>query len=498
MQFELTTTDLSSPIATDCWVIPVFEKQPLPTITQAVDNLSNNALSRRIKAGDVTGKRNSSVMLYDVPGIPSERVLLIGCGDQPSLKPHQFCELIKSIAPILLQTNAKTAMLVLADIDVSDRDEVWKLKQVVQALRHKAYRFEGLKSQSKAEPIVLERLYLALEETIHPNHTAALKLAMATADGQDFCRDLGNSPANICTPTYLAETAVQLSQRFPNLRAQVLEEADMQTLGMNAFLSVSRGSRQPAKLIILEYCGGENSAAPIVLVGKGVTFDSGGISLKPALNMEHMKYDMAGAASVMGALLAVATAELPVNLTVVVPATENLPDGQASKPGDIVTSLSGQTIEIINTDAEGRLILCDALTYCERFKPAVVIDVATLTGAMLVSLGHQLSGVFTEDEALASELIQAGETSEDRMWRLPLEASYQSMIDSDYADMMNSAGRFAGSITAACFLSRFTKAYRWAHLDVAGTAMGDGKKNTATARPVPALVQFIVDQLAHS
>ena len=320
---------------------------------------------------------------------------------------------------------------------------------------------------------------------------AALKEAVATADGAALARTLGNLPPNICTPSYLAEEAKKLARQF-KLGLQVLERREMEKLGMGALLSVTRGSHQPPKLIVLRYQGAAKSKKPVVLVGKGITFDTGGISLKPAAEMDEMKYDMAGAASVLGALRALAGMKAPVNAIAVVPACENMPGGGASRPGDVVTTLSGQTVEILNTDAEGRLILCDALSYTERMQPDVVVDVATLTGACVIALGHVATGMFANDQRLADELRAAGEEAWDRVWQMPLWDDYQEQLRSNFADMANIGGRPAGSVTAACFLSRFTKKLRWAHLDIAGTAWKSGREKGSTARPVPLLVRFVL------
>jgi len=314
------------------------------------------------------------------------------------------------------------------------------------------------------------------------------------AAGVSLAKDLGNLPGNICTPEYLAGQARSLGRRSPNLHVRVLTEQQMKTLGMGALLSVSRGSRQPAKLIVMEYRGGKTGEKPVVLVGKGLTFDAGGISLKPAAAMDEMKYDMCGGASVLGTLTACTQLQLPINVIGLVPASENLPDGDANKPGDIVTSMSGQTIEVLNTDAEGRLILCDTLTYAERYKPAAVIDIATLTGACVVALGAPASGLMSNDDALADEVLAAGLNAGDRAWRLPLWDDYQEQLDSNFADMANIGGKGAGAITAACFLSRFTKKYRWAHLDIAGSAWKTGPEKGATGRPVPLLTQFLLER----
>ena len=325
------------------------------------------------------------------------------------------------------------------------------------------------------------------------NGITEISKGVAIANGMALARELGDLPPNICTPTYIAERAQLLASTY-KLKCEVLEESDMEALGMNSLLSVSLGSSQPAKLISLNYSNG-GKEDPIVLVGKGVTFDSGGISLKPGSGMDEMKYDMCGAASVLGTMSAVAEMGLKVNLTVVVPTVENMPAHNASRPGDVVKSMSGQTIEILNTDAEGRLILCDALTYCEKFNPKVVIDVATLTGAVIVALGKHHSGVMSNDQNLADSLKVSGISSMDTVWQLPLDDEYDELLKSNFADMANIGGREAGTVTAACFLARYTKNYSWAHIDIAGTAWLGGSKKGATGRPVPLLTQYVMDQV---
>jgi leucyl aminopeptidase len=321
--------------------------------------------------------------------------------------------------------------------------------------------------------------------------SAGLEEGLAIAHGVSLAKDLGNLPPNVCTPTYLADQARELAKRY-RMKATVLEAEDMEKLGMGALLSVARGSAQPPKLIVLEHRGGAKAQKPVALVGKGITFDTGGISLKPASEMDEMKFDMCGAASVLGTLKAVGEMRLPINVVGVIPTTENMPGGRATKPGDIVTTMSGQTVEILNTDAEGRLILCDALTYASRFEPAAVIDIATLTGACVIALGHVASGLYANDEALAKEVLAAADAAFDRAWHLPLWDDYQEQLKSNFADFANIGGRPAGSVTAACFLARFTKKFRWAHLDIAGTAWKSGREKGATGRPVPLLTQFLL------
>lgn len=361
------------------------------------------------------------------------------------------------------------------------------------SLTQAAYAYDAFKSKKNNH--LLQHIHLIAKNTTLD--TQQLDLISAINQGQNYARDLGNCPGNICFPAYLADEAVALAAEYPNLlKVTVLEEAEQKALGMNAFLAVSQGSDRPGRVITLEYRS-DLADAPIVLVGKGVTFDTGGISLKPGLGMDEMKYDMCGAASVLGTLRALCQAQLPIHVVGAIAAAENMPSGHATRPGDIVTTMSGQTVEILNTDAEGRLVLCDTLTYVKRFNPALVIDIATLTGACVVALGKVLSGLFSPDDELAAEICQAGEQSYDRVWRLPVTDDYQDLLNSNFADIGNigNGGPQAGSITAACFLERFTKDYRWAHLDVAGTAWLSGAAKGATGRPVPLLMQFIANRV---
>jgi leucyl aminopeptidase len=348
-----------------------------------------------------------------------------------------------------------------------------------------------MKSKSEGPEPALRRLALNVDRAALKRAGAGLEQGLAVAHGMSLARDLGNLPPNVCTPTYLAEQARELAKRY-RMKVTVLERADMERLGMHTLLSVAQGSAQPPKFITLEHRGGPKSMKPVALVGKGITFDTGGISLKPSGEMDEMKFDMCGAASVLGAMKAVGEMKLPVNVVGAIPTTENMPGGRATRPGDIVTSLSGQTVEILNTDAEGRLILCDALTYVERFRPAAVIDIATLTGACVIALGHVATGLFANDPGLAREIAAAGDTAQDRVWPMPLWEDYQEQLKSNFADFANIGGRPAGAVTAACFLARFTKQYKWAHLDIAGTAWKSGKEKGATGRPVPLLTQFLI------
>jgi leucyl aminopeptidase len=380
-------------------------------------------------------------------------------------------------------------------LNIRGRDYPWKIKQAVEKTAHSLYQFSEFKSMKKSDNKALRKMtFAAPSRGDLPAGELALQRGRAVADGVKLARDLANRPANVCTPTHLAEQALQLARRYPAIKTKVMDADAMRKLGMHSLLSVAQGSHQPPKLIVLEYKLGRDPEKSIVLIGKGITFDTGGISIKPAAAMDEMKFDMCGAASVLGTLAAVAELDLPVRLVGVVPATENMPGGAATKPGDIFKSMSGQTIEVLNTDAEGRLILCDAITYSERYHPDAVIDIATLTGACVIALGKHATGLLSNYNPLANDLLRAGENSGDRAWQLPLWDEYQKQLESPFADMANVGGREAGTITAACFLSKFAKKMKWAHLDIAGTAWTTGKDKGATGRPVPLLTQFILDR----
>ncbi len=474
-----------------CVVVGVFETRKLSQAADAIDLHSRGYLSGILRSGDMDGKLGATLLLQKVPEIPAERVLLVGLGKEREFRDKEYRTAFRAAIKALWDTGAADATVYLSELPVKRRDVAWNVEQGVIAALDATYRFEQLKSKPDETKRHLRRLTLAVsrrgELTVGE---AALKQGLAIADGMALAKNLGNLPGNICTPAYLAQQAQDLATTH-RLKIEVLEQADMEKLGMGSLLSVARGSRQPPKLIVLQYAGADAGHKPTVLVGKGITFDAGGISLKPPAEMDEMKYDMSGAASVLGTLKAVAELALPLNLVGIIPACENLPDGNANKPGDIVTSMSGQTIEVLNTDAEGRLILCDALTYAERFEPAAVVDIATLTGACVIALGHVASGLLANNDALARELLHAGEEACDRAWHLPLWDDYQEQLKSNFADMANIGGRAGGTITAACFLSRFAKKYHWAHLDIAGTAWKSGKEKGSTGRPVPLLVHFL-------
>jgi leucyl aminopeptidase len=472
---------------TGCLVLGVYQEKELSAPARRADQAAKGAL--RAALPDLAGKAGATLLLRDVRGLAAERVLLVSLGARKEFAESAYREAVRGAAHALRETGAKSAALFLVDLKVGSRTVSWNVRHAALGLREAFYRFDQLKSQKKAAAPALAEVVLPLGSTAQL--AQALAEAVATADGSDLAKTLGNLPPNLCTPTYLAEEARKLARQY-KLGVEVLERKDMEKLGMGALLAVAGGSRQPPKFIVLRYAGGAKSRRPVVLVGKGITFDTGGISLKPAGEMDEMKYDMSGAGSVIGALRALAGMRAPVNVIGVIPATENMPGGQATRPGDVVKTMSGQTVEILNTDAEGRLILCDALTYAERFNPDVVIDVATLTGACVIALGNVASGLFSNDDRLAEEVREAADDAWDRVWRMPIWDDYQEQLRSNFADMANIGGRPGGSITAACYLSRFAKKLRWAHLDIAGTAWRGGREKGSTGRPVPLLVRFVM------
>jgi leucyl aminopeptidase len=469
---------------TGCVVVGVHQGGELTPAARRLDESSKGALKRALS--DISGRTGSTLLLRALPGVAAERVLLVGLGDKP-LTEAAYRDAVRAAANALKELGAKDAALFLVDTKVGSRHLTWNVRHAVLGVRDALYRFEQLKSAKKNPPPTLAHVVLPLSSKAELR--SALDEASATADGSALARTLGNLPPNICTPSYLAAEAGKLAREF-KLELDVLERKDMEKLGMGALLSVARGSHQAPKLIVLKYAGKAKGQRPLALVGKGITFDTGGISLKPAGEMDEMKFDMSGAASVLGTIRALAGMKAPVNVIGVVPACENMPGGAATKPGDIVTTLSGQTVEILNTDAEGRLILCDALSYTERFKPDAVVDIATLTGACVVALGNVASGLFSNDDKLADEVRAAADDAWDRVWHLPLWEDYQEQLRSNFADFANIGGRPAGAVTAACFLARFTKKMRWAHLDIAGTAWKSGRDKGSTGRPVPLLVRF--------
>ena len=482
-----------------CLVVGIYEDHSLSVTAALVNAASSGHLQRILKRGDIAGKTGETLLLHDVPNIKAERVLLVGLGPVDAGDGARFVKIAAATITALHNTGSKSVLCCLGEAPAGDKNLYWKTRRLVEQFYAGLYQFNAMRGTSTAKAINLTQVDLLLaDKTDNKDTKRGIKDGNAIAAGTALAKDLGNMPANICTPTYLANTAKGLAKDYASVTTQILEEAEMKKLGMGSLLSVSQGSAEPAKLIVMHHKGGKAKEAPHVLVGKGITFDICGISLKPPATMYEMIYDMCGAAAVLGTMRTVAELNLPINVICVIAAAENMPSGTASRPGDIVKTMSGQTVEILNTDAEGRLVLCDALTYIDKFKPATVIDVATLTGAVVVALGAHASAVYANDEELARNLNQAGEDTLDRVWRMPLWEDYQVQLKSAFADMTNTGGRDAGSITAACFLARFTRKYRWAHLDIAGTAhRANGSDKASTGRPVNLLCQYLMDQAAH-
>lgn len=483
---------------TACIVVGVFEPRRLTPVAEQLDDISEGYISNLIRRGDLEGKAGQMLLLHHIPNVLSERVLLVGCGKERELDERQYKQIVAKTIKTLNETGSMEAVNFLTELHVKGRDTYWKVRQAVEAANESVYTFLQLKSK-KGEPRrpLRKMIFNVPTRKELPSGEHAIEHALAISRGVKACRDVANMPPNICNPQYLNDQAAALVEEFDSLSLETIDEKKMNELGMHSYLAVGRGSHNDSVMSVIKHLGTDASQPPIVLVGKGLTFDSGGISIKPAAAMDEMKYDMGGAAGVFGAMHAVATMNLPINVIGILAGCENMPDANAYRPGDIITTMSGQTVEVLNTDAEGRMVLCDVLTYVERFEPDTVIDVATLTGACVIALGKHATAIFTQHNPLAHEILNASEQSSDRAWRLPLWDEYQEQIDSPFADMANIGGRPAGSITAACFLSRFAKKYNWAHLDIAGTAWVSGKNKGATGRPVPMLTQFLMNR-AHA
>ena len=478
-----------------CVVVGVFDNRKLSLSAELIDRASNGYISEIIRRGDMEGKLGSTLLLHNVRGTLADRVLLIGLGKERDFRDKEFRAAVRSAVTLLNETGSYEAVIYLTEEKVKRREVAWRVEHAVIVAMDSVYRFEQMKSEPAEVRRPLRKLTLSVPQRSDlSDGEAATARGLAIAHGMDFARDLGNLPGNVCTPSYLADRALELAREFPDVKVRILERKEIEDLGMGSFLSVTNGSEQPPRFIILEYDQAARKQRPFVLVGKGITFDSGGISIKPATDMDQMKFDMCGAASVLGVFRTIAELKSKLNVVGLIAACENLPSGRATKPGDIVKSMSGQTVEVLNTDAEGRLILADALTYAERYEPEAVVDIATLTGAIVIALGHVACGVFSNSDALARALVGAGDDAYDRAWQLPLWEDYQEGLNSNFADFANVAGRAGGSITAACFLSRFTKKYDWAHLDIAGIAWKDGKDKGATGRPVPLLATWLLSQ----
>ncbi len=491
MEF-FTTTSAASRRPGDCIVVGVYEKGELGLGAADVDAASKGLITRHVKDGDISGRAGSSLLLPAVPGVRADRVLVVGLGKSAKFGVTQFRQATEKAIRLIKESKVRNVVNYLTLEDVAGSSPYYLARYAVESTGNAVYFFSEMKSGKKRRAPAIKKIGFALKKRGDAAQTMlGAKHAQAIVDGMSLARNLGNLPANVCTPSYIARAAQKVARQYKNVTARVMGEAEIRRLGMNAFLSVTGGTTEPAKLIVMQYKGATKKK-PIVLVGKGITFDAGGISLKPVIGMDEMKFDMCGAASVIATLSIAAKLKLPINLNAIVPSCENLPSGTATRPGDIVKSMSGKTIEILNTDAEGRLLLCDALTYAKRFKPAVLIDVATLTGACVIALGHHRTAVMSRDDDLAEELINAGIAADDRGWRMPLAEEYEKQLRSNFADCANVGSREGGAITAACFLGKFTEGINWAHLDIAGTAWRAGTQKGATGRPVPMLTEFVL------
>jgi leucyl aminopeptidase len=479
--------------AAGCAVIGIYENGELGVAAARIDAQTGGLIAKLHREGDFAGKLGDLLLLAAPAGAAAARVLLIGLGSRASFARKQYRKAVQTAAQALSKTGASDAVIYLTLEEVSELDSNYRARIVAEVFCVHAYKIPDLKTTAKPKPRPLGWVSVAMADARAAKAAVdGLAVGAAIGGGIKLARDLANLPPNICTPAYMGNQAIRLSKEFPSIKTKILDGRAIKALKMGAFLAVTQGSVQPPRLIVCEYRGGTKSVAPICLIGKGITFDTGGISLKDPGAMDEMKFDMSGGATVLGTLRTVAELKLPINVVVIVAACENMPSGAAVKPSDIVTSMSGQTVEILNTDAEGRLVLCDAITYSRRFKPQTVIDVATLTGACIVALGNHVSGLMSNDESLAEELSAAGLRADDRAWRLPIGEEYVDQLKSNFADIANVGGREGGACTAASFLWKFTKDLRWAHLDVAGTAWLSGSQKGSTGRPVPLLVDFLI------
>jgi leucyl aminopeptidase len=493
MQFDVWTKGLPS-LGVDALMLGVFDDGELAEDTRAVDSASDGHLKAVVSHGDLSGKAGESLLLFNVPAIKAARVLLVGLGARSAYNRKAWRRALETGMSALTRTRIARAAVALPRPPAKELDDYEFGRAVAHIASNALYRTNDLKTSKKPKPHALETLVAGPVRAAGASAARrGLTHGAAVGVATRLQRDLGNLPANICTPAYLGEQAREIAKKYSSVKVQVLDEAAIRKEKMGCFLAVTQGSAQPPRFLILEHRGGKaGKAAPVVLVGKGITFDSGGISLKDPGGMDEMKYDMSGAAAVLSSITLAAELRLPLHIVGLVAACENMPSSRSVKPGDVITSASGQTVEILNTDAEGRLVLSDALNYARRFKPAVVVDIATLTGACVVALGAHHSGLISNDDALARELLACGMRADDRAWQLPLTEEYADQLKSNFADMANVAGREGGAITAGAFLSKFAKDMKWAHLDIAGTAWRGGKEKGSTGRPVPLLADFLI------
>ena len=506
LKFQVSSKANTHTLTSDCLIIFTSDinKLALPTATITY-------LKQIIKQEDFSNKNNlyKSIMLFKIPVLKADRLLLINISNNEKLSELQFLELLKNISSNLLKYNINHATICIPDCKVKDRDFIWQVYQTITNIQNNLYTFDKYKSlknhndKKTSHETKLISIELLINQKFIPAANLSLKQSIAVNNASILVKDLANTPPNICNTIYMEKAAIDLKRKFSKLKLTVLEKKDLIKLNMGAFLAVAQGSLQPPKLICIEYNGGSNNKKtnendkPIVLIGKGITFDTGGNSLKPANSMVGMKFDMCGAATVLGIIQLAAEMQLKLNLVGIIAIAENMPGRHASRPDDVVTTMSGLTVEILNTDAEGRLLLCEALTYCKKFHPKAVIDIATLTGSCVATFGPHYSGLFSNNQELAEKLIKAANKSHDKIWQLPITTEYHKLLDSDIADLANVGGNHAGSISAACFLAKFAEDYPWAHLDIAGTAyFQEGKiTRSPSGRPVPMLAQYLIDQI---
>ena len=493
MDYIAKTTSVDKEAA-DCVVVGIFNPKRLSNSAKKLDKLYRGNISNACQRGIAGGHIGQVTTIHNSARSKHQCIILAGCGDQDDFNISALQRVLNAVANELKRNKNSNVINCLTELSVKNADARSKVQVSVATIESAMYVYSETKPKVKTKTHLRKQKFITNNRKEISDMRDGIEIGQAIASGMSLAKELGNLPGNICTPSYLAEQAMKLKKGNRKLKVDVLEEAQMEKLGMGALLSVSNGSVEPAKLVCMEYNGSQENERPFALVGKGITFDTGGISLKPGATMDEMKFDMCGAASVLGTIKACCELEIPLNVVGVLACAENMPGGRATKPGDVVTTMSGQTVEILNTDAEGRLVLCDALTYVDKYEPETVIDIATLTGACVVALGQIPSGVMSNSDDLAKELIHAGEQTGDRTWQLPLWDEYQSQLDSNFADIANIGGRWGGTITAACFLSRFTKKYTWAHLDIAGVAWHQGKQKGATGRPVSLLTEYLLRQ----
>lgn len=483
-------------INSECEIVFVWAKGALSEEAKLLDTAANKMISKLIKAGDFSGELAETALLLQPQGLSAKRIILVGGGLKTKFDAKSAIKAIQAVYLVTQKLPATGLHFAIASVVVTDRDSNWLTARIAQEGESSYYRYTATKSKNPKAPATKTVSVSPSSGGNRKSSDNALQRGFALGKAINVAKELGNLPGNVCTPSYLAEQAQQLGTKNKSITTKVLGEKQMSRLGMGSLLSVSAGSAQEAKFIIMQYKGAKADSRPYAIVGKGVTFDTGGISLKAGNAMDEMKYDMCGAASVIATMGCVAELKLPINVVGIVGAVENMPGSKATKPGDIVTSMSGTTIEILNTDAEGRLVLCDALTYTERFNPRSVIDIATLTGAAVATFGSEVNALLSNNDDLAKSLLDCGTDCVDPAWQLPMWDEYQSLLNSNFADIANIGGPRAGTITAACFLSRFTEKFNWAHLDIAGSAWISGAAKGATGRPVPLLVEYLSKQKA--